>query len=128
MKKKLWFKIGSVIIVLVILSYGILQFIEGDKQLSIAIKEYPQLKYEDELGGVISENFHLQNSRDIDSFVRLKFSNGKKYAIAAMNVIEDDKTLREVCNFSSKIIKKTNSDTLDIIDNGEKHKFVLYSH
>lgn len=125
-KKKLWFKVGNAIIVIGIIALALFKVIEDEKEFSKVKKEYPSIKYEDKISGKVNGIYHLRNSKDIDSFLRLNFINGKKYSITAKNIYEDEKSLRDVCKVNSLLSKKENSDTLTVNFEGNKYFFVLF--
>lgn len=89
-------------------------------------KEYPTCQFEDSLSGEVQEKYYPEKWRGQNFVQYVTFTNGTKRRFSIKeNINSEDIYFNSVLKKGSLLIKKPNSDTLQVVTFGHNHFFIL---
>jgi len=89
-------------------------------------EEFPSCQIEDSLYGEVQKKYYPEEWRGQQVFQYVTFTNGmKRCFFIKKNINSEDIYFDSVLKKGSLLIKKPNSDTLQVITFGQNHYFIL---
>ncbi|MDP2723265.1 MAG: hypothetical protein Q8O72_10950 [Bacteroidales bacterium] len=120
----------SVIIAVAFIIFGILYYRHWENEnntLFLALsEEYPACQFEDSLYGEVQKKYYPEKWRGQKFLQYVTFTNGMKRCFSIKeNINSEDIYFDSVLKKGSLLIKKPNSDTLQVVTFGHNHFFIL---
>lgn len=121
----------SIIIVVLFLIFVAWKYWSSNKKTTELIEklkiEYPLLLINEDINCTIINIYHPPpNYRTSSYFMRITFSENKKYSINTKNCItSNDIHFNDIVKKGVKLIKNAGSDTLIVVNNQSKYLFII---
>lgn len=122
-------KYYSYIVIAFLAVGGCIVFLTMRKDIRVeeeTIKEYPVVRKDEAISGVIKNTYVPPKLRAIPDFVSCQLMDNSKFSLRVSgDAIEQKVSLRDVCKSGYLVRKKDSSDTLIVLSSDRSKKYVF---